>query len=763
MSIRSKLTIIFLAIALIPLFLVSMNTFHNYQDSLESSRLSQLQNLIIFKADKIETYFNSLKTDLGIIQSGYAIKKNLPVLTRLANNPANPEFIAARKMLDEVLLNMPPILGLVDIMLAAPSGKVVYSSDPEHSAKDFLGSFPAPGQKAFQEGKDKIYLSDIFLDKTMGNKPSMMVTAPAFDFNGSFIGVIGLELDMTHMYKIIQDITGLGNTGETLIGKLEGNQVVYLNPLRHDQKTALEKHVAMGGIIGKPIQEAVQGKNDSGRLIDYRGEEVIAAWRYLPSLGWGMVAKIDSREAFADVKNLRHLLFIILGVIVILSGIAAFSIAQSISGPIKKLSKGTQIIGSGNLDYKVATDSKDEIGQLSRTFDKMIQDLKQTTASRDELNREITERKQAEKELRESEKRLTRAQEIAHLGSWELDLVNDHLSWSDEVYRIFGLKPQEFAATYEAFLERIHPDDRAAVDAAYSNSLRDGKDTYEIEHRVVNKSTGEVRIVHEKCEHTRDEAGKVIRSVGMVHDITERKKAETEIKRSNENLEQFAYVASHDLQEPLRVMSSYSQLLEKRYKDKLDQDADDFIEFIVDAARRMQMLITNLLEYSRVGRKEILATKVDSNELVDKAVKNLSESVKSTGAAVTRGNLPVVHIPESGFLQLFQNLIGNAIKFHGAEPPKINISAEKRDSDWLFSVKDNGIGIEPQYKDKVFQIFQRLHSRHEYPGTGIGLAICKKIVENHGGRIWLESQAGKGTTFYFTIPRLFNILQEKEE
>jgi PAS domain S-box-containing protein len=371
---------------------------------------------------------------------------------------------------------------------------------------------------------------------------------------------------------------------------------------------------------------------------------------------------------------------------------------------------------------------------------------------------DITERKRAEELVPESEKRLNRAQEISHLGSWELDIVNNRLFWSDELYRIFGLKPQEFAATYESFIERAHPDDRAAVDAAHSGSLREGKDTYEIEYRVIRKSTGEVRIVHEKCEHIRDKTGKIIRSTGMVHDITERKQMDDEIKRSNESLEQFAYVAFHDLQEPLRVMSNYSQLLEKRYKEKLDKDADDFIGFIVDAARRMQKLISDLLEYSRLGRKENPVTEVDSNKLVDRVIKNLSETIKSAGATVTHGNLPVVNIPESGFTQLFQNLIGNALKFHGKEPLKITISAEKKDTEWKFGVHDNGIGIEPQYKDRIFQIFQRLHSLHEYPGTGIGLAICKKIVENHGGRIWVESEVGKGSTFYFTIPILFNIL-----
>jgi len=235
-------------------------------------------------------------------------------------------------------------------------------------------------------------------------------------------------------------------------------------------------------------------------------------------------------------------------------------------------------------------------------------------------------------------------------------------------------------------------------------------------------------------------------------DITERKKDEDELKRSNENLEQFAYVASHDLQEPLRIMSSYSQLLEKRYKDKFDQDANDFIGFIVDAAQRMQKLITDLLAYSRVGRKDVSVTEVDFNELVDKLILSLSPTVESIAGKVTHNELPVLLTHETSMLQLFQNLIGNALKFRREEEPKIHIEARKNGYEWIFSVQDNGLGIEPQYYERIFQIFQRLHTKEAYDGTGIGLSICKKIVENYGGKIWVESELGKGSIFYFTVP-----------
>ncbi len=225
-----------------------------------------------------------------------------------------------------------------------------------------------------------------------------------------------------------------------------------------------------------------------------------------------------------------------------------------------------------------------------------------------------------------------------------------------------------------------------------------------------------------------------------------------ELARSNAELQQFAYVASHDLQEPLRMVSSYTQLLAKRYRGRLDADADDFIAFAVDGAARMQKLIQDLLAYSRVGTRNLERQAVSMDSVLEYATDMLQLVIKDTDAAVTHESLPSIKVDERQMTQLFQNLISNAIKFRGQEPPRIHVSATRLDGEWLFSVHDNGIGIEPQYADRIFVIFQRLHNRDDYPGTGIGLAICKKIVERHGGRIWMESEPGKGSTFFFTVP-----------
>ncbi len=261
-------------------------------------------------------------------------------------------------------------------------------------------------------------------------------------------------------------------------------------------------------------------------------------------------------------------------------------------------------------------------------------------------------------------------------------------------------------------------------------------------------------------------------------EVAERKRAEeklrrtvTDLEHSNAELQQFAYVASHDLQEPLRMVSSYVQLLARRYKGKLDSDADDFIAFAVDGALRMQTLINDLLTFSRVGTRGKPFEPTDCEAVLGHVLANLKLAIEESGAVITHDALPTVMADSSQLVQLIQNLTDNAIKFRGKETPHVHISAT-RESEigdheskstnhelqttnykaWIFSIRDNGIGIDPEFFDRIFTIFQRLHNREEYPGTGIGLAVCKKIVERHGGRIWVESEPGKGTTFFFTIP-----------
>ncbi|MDD1719242.1 MAG: ATP-binding protein [Methanoregulaceae archaeon] len=253
-----------------------------------------------------------------------------------------------------------------------------------------------------------------------------------------------------------------------------------------------------------------------------------------------------------------------------------------------------------------------------------------------------------------------------------------------------------------------------------------------------------------------------ISSESLIHSIRyakERNRIEQELvqisdnlRRSNKDLEQFAYVASHDLREPLRMVTSFAQLLKERYSGRLDSDADEFIGYIVEGSTRMDALIEDLLEYSRVSSRGNPFMPTDMNSVVSDVITDLSVPIGESGAGIYPAALPTVSADRVQMARVFQNLLANAIKFRGANAPEIRIDATRDEDEWTFSVKDNGIGIDPAYSERIFEIFQRLHGRNEYPGTGIGLAVCRKIVERHGGRIWVEPAEKKGSTFYFTIP-----------
>jgi PAS domain S-box-containing protein len=363
---------------------------------------------------------------------------------------------------------------------------------------------------------------------------------------------------------------------------------------------------------------------------------------------------------------------------------------------------------------------------------------------------DITERKQAE---------TTRGRLAAIVESSDDAIIGTNLdgritSWNGGAARLYGYSTEEAIGKP---ITMLVPKDRRDEVAATVERERAGERVEHFETVCVRKDGDRVD-VSLTISPTLDADGVVTGASTIARDVTARKRAEAltrqteELARSNADLEQFAYVASHDLQEPLRMVTGYCDLLQRRYKGKLDSDADDFITFAVEGARRMQELVRGLLAYSRVGPQGQTLEVVDATSAFERAVANLSLAVKESGGTVSHGRLPALRADSSQLEHVFQNLIGNAIKFRGDEPPRVHVRAARKADMWLFSVKDNGIGIDPRYEEKVFAIFQRLHGRGKYPGTGLGLAICKKIIERHGGHIWFESEPGKGTTFYFTLP-----------
>lgn len=368
---------------------------------------------------------------------------------------------------------------------------------------------------------------------------------------------------------------------------------------------------------------------------------------------------------------------------------------------------------------------------------------------------DITQRKQAEDLLKLSEERYRFALETTGQIGWSTPpdgVVEDMPMW-----RQYSGQSLEEVKGWK-WLAAVHPDDRESARKAWSNAA-DQKCYYATEYRI-RRADGVYRNFMVRGIPLLNEDGSCKEWVGTCIDITDRKLAEDrliatmkDLRTSNQDLEQFAYVASHDLQEPLRMVANYMQLLERRYKDKLDQNARDFIGFAVSGAVRMQQLIDSLLEYSRVQSRKKPFGEVNLGALLKQVLRDLEKPVLAAGARITADPLPHVFGDALQLGTVFQNLIGNALKFRGKNSPEIHIVADEFSRYWKITVRDNGIGIAPEYQERVFKIFQRLHNQTEYPGTGIGLAVCRRVIERHGGETGVESEFGKGSSFWFTLPK----------
>lgn len=377
---------------------------------------------------------------------------------------------------------------------------------------------------------------------------------------------------------------------------------------------------------------------------------------------------------------------------------------------------------------------------------------------------DISERKQAELALRDSEERFRAIFGSAALGMACIGTDGRIIEANGALQDMLGYNAEECSALL--FSECIHTDDATQSWGLFHELTAGLRDHYQLEQRCRRKD-GALMWGNITMSLVRGREGKAKFAIAMVENTGERKRTEQalarhteELARSNAALEQFAYVASHDMQEPLRMVTSYLQLVERRYKDKLDTDAKEFINFAVDGAKRMQMLINDLLAYSRLGTRAKEFKPTDCNAVLKHVLQNLEMAIKESGARITHDPLPTVPCDDTQLTQLLQNLIGNGLKFRGDSPPEIHIGATRQDDDWQFSVRDKGIGIAAEYSERIFVIFQRLHSQDRYQGTGMGLAICKKIVERHGGRIWVESQPGAGSTFYFTLKAYQEIIEQ---
>jgi PAS domain S-box-containing protein len=428
-----------------------------------------------------------------------------------------------------------------------------------------------------------------------------------------------------------------------------------------------------------------------------------------------------------------------------------------------------------NEKFKVAYEKalRDNEAQYFETFDPWVKAWLEVTiypahGGLSAIVKDITARKNAETQLAESNQRFSILSDAINDAIWDWNIDTNEHYWGEGFQKLFGIDIEVEGASPDFWHKRVHPDDLPFVEESLKRLLSiDGGSYFESEYRF-QRQDGTYAYVIDKSSVIRNKEGVALRVVGVIMDISQRKTYEESLKKlneelansnreleiSNKELEQFAYVASHDLQEPLRMISSFLGLIERKYQEKLDDKGRQYIHFAVDGARRMRDIILDLLDFSRVGSYTEPKKIVSGNDMIKEVLLLTKKAIQETNAIIRIGPLPDIFCHSSSIIQLFQNLVSNALKYQApGNTPEITITSKELDEDWLFSVQDNGIGIDPQFKDKIFVIFQRLHQKEQFSGSGIGLSICKKIVEFHGGKIWVESTLGEGCTFFFTLKK----------
>jgi len=744
------------ALALLPLAgLLFYNAEVQKRQAAKDAQADTLR-IVLFCQDNEERMVSS--ADRLLVLAG-----EIPAVQHLDSAACGPLF---KRMLG----NQP---GFRNFGLLNTRGELVASARPI--------SIPGPvGARLFFKeaiARGRFAASDFEIESD-GNVGGMICGDPVRGPDGSVDGVVFAEMDLSWMAD--------------LPARFSLAPGVTIGVLAHDG-TILMRVPGAPQWVGKSALQAPAGRfivqqqgsgtaDEEGldhlrRLLAYAPLDPVDGSQAFVSAG------IPDEIAFSTAKHREHQQMALL-LALLIGALASAWIAADllVLRGVRRLLRATQKLAAGQLHTRAGHfRGGGELHDLAQAFDTMALSLEQQNSLRDAAEKElerrvaqrtaelaeansalqeqIAERSSIAAALQASNERLDLVMKGTNDGIWDWDIVKGEVYFSPRWKEMLGYADNEMASTFKEWENRIHPDDRPRAFATLNDCLAGRSPAFELEHRLRHKD-GSYRWILSRGRVVRDAAEAPLRMAGSSTDMTDRRLAEqelhrtaAELRRSNEELEQFAYIASHDLQEPLRMVASYTQLLERRYAAQLDDVAREFIAYAVDGARRMQEFITGLLRYSRVGTEQRVLEEVHLGEVYETAIANLRVAIEESGAKVAADALPVVRGDPRQLTQLFQNLIGNALKFRKpGQPPEIHVRAGLEGGNWRISISDNGIGLDPRFSERVFTIFQRLHTRDEYEGTGLGLAICKKIVERHGGRIWVESREGEGATFFFTLP-----------
>jgi PAS domain S-box-containing protein len=862
MKLAQRLTLLFALLAIIPLAIVGYISYDTGRRAVEQVAKNHLVSTNLLKGNEVTRWIDDNKRGLEELAQRPLLRQFAEELT--LHNSSSPDYSQARTSLNEDhLLPRLKVGGFTELFILCLNDGIVLASSNELEEGKYRDNEPY-----FIEGKTRTYIYGVYFSPAL-EQPALTIGTPVKNKRGEAVAVLAGHLDLRDLSSIMAAQSGLSYSEDTY---LVNSFNFFVTEPRFGKGFALKKTVRTQG-----VDTGLSGKDGVGYYTDYRNEPVIGAYKWLPEYKVVLVTEVDQAEAFAPVDQLARAMGGVIVAIMILVVVAGYLTARTVTRPVRRLVAGTEKIGHGDLDYRVGTKAKDEIGVLSRALDRMASELKATTVSRDEL--------------------VASEEKYRLIIENSRDMIFTTNSRSEFVYlspafkRMLGYEPAEMQGRpVSAFL---HPDDVARVEAAFRDVVKKGEFTigleYRVRHasevwcwhstsgnRVSNESGGEVSFVgitHDITERKRvteslrelslrqeailaavpdiimevdeskvytwgnreafeffgegligkeaayyfegeqntydivqplfmgdenviyleswqrrrdgekrllawwcrvlkDENGNVTGALSSAQDITERKQAEEDIRKLNEELElrvqdrtaqleaankeleAFSYSVSHDLRSPLRAINGYTQMLLEDYRPRLDAEGQRICSVIAVSAKNMGILIDDLLAFSRLGRSDMHLSNVDMGTMANSIYYELTRPEERERIDFSVGPLPQAFADPSLMRQVWINLLANAIKFAShRERAIIEVKGDYNEKEIIYSVEDNGAGFDMQYVDKLFGVFQRLHSNAEFEGNGVGLAIVQRIIRRHGGRIWAIGEVDKGAVFDFTLPR----------
>jgi PAS domain S-box-containing protein len=752
MKIANKISLSFLTVALILVSTAGTIVYLIMKDNLQKSIYNNLAVAVASRTNHIKTYLEMLEVSVGQLSKSVVLENFLETKER-QDSRQNEAFQQAMRTLKRTKEINPSIF---EFLLLDATGKVVASSNESSIGTD------KSTDAIFLGGQKKTFIKDVYYSKLF-KEPLLAVSSPFLDSRtGELLGVIVARVILNDLNNIVANRTGMGKTGEIYIVNKYG---FMITPSRFTEDAVLKQKVDAENVrrvrLHKGIERTLPEEEEETANVfpDYRGQKVLGAHEFIPQMQWVVLAEINAKEAFAPLAKLRRVFFSILLIVVNAAWLSGIHIARFISKPLHRLHKGTEIIGSGNLDYKVGTDSKDEVGQLSRAFDAMTNNLKNTTISIEHLNKEVVQRKWAEMKLRESEKKYHSLFESSHDAIMILEPpLWKFTSGNPATIKLFGCKDEkEFTSLSPADLSPKYQPDGTASSVKAQEMIK----------IAMEKSSHFFEWIHKRMDNTEFPATVLLTSTEInnkkvlqatVRDITESKKAEKEMKEAIEMKAKFISTASHELRTPLTAIKESINLVHSEMTGPLNNDQKEFLGIAKRNVDRLARLINDVLDFQKMtaGRMAFNMKPAGINETVRLVEETMRPLAKEKGLNLIielDDAVPVVNFDKDKIIQVLTNLVNNAIKF--TETGSIKITTSRNDNSIITSVKDSGCGIKQEDMPKLFQEFEQLTTKdteRKTGGTGLGLAISKKIIENHNGKIWAESDYEKGTTFYFELP-----------